>query len=92
VAIIKESVVGLLTFHAFETLAQVYDYSPSLARHIQATLGSKTDIAEDTTDLSEQVLLSSVPVLTQFGIKLKAGMESNRRRNMVLQASTTIRL
>jgi hypothetical protein len=86
VAIIKESAVGLLTLHAFETLAQVYDYSPALARQIQQALGQKTEIADETSDISEQVLLSSVPVLTQFGIKLKAGMESNKRRNLVLCA------
>ncbi len=86
VAMVKESVVGHLSLHVFESLAQVFDYSPSLARHIQATLGVKTDIAENTSDLSEQILLSSIPVLTQFGIKLKAGMESNKRRNLVLAA------
>jgi hypothetical protein len=85
-AFVKESVVGDLAFHVFETLSQVYDYSPALARQIQQTLGKKTDIADDTTDLSEQILMSSVPVLTNFGIKLKAGMESNRRRNIVLSA------
>lgn len=86
IAVVKESVVGLLTFHVFETLAQVYDYSPSLARQIQLCLGAKTDIGEETSDLSEQVLMSSVPVLTSFGIKLKSGMESSRRRNVVLSA------
>lgn len=86
VAVIKESVVGLLTFHVFETLSQVYDYSPSLARQIQLTLGTKTDIAEETSDLPDQIFMSSVPVLTSFGIKLKAGMESTKRRNLVLAA------
>lgn len=87
VALIKESVVGLLTFHSFETLSQIYDYSPSLARHIQDTLGNKTDVADESSgDLSEQILMSAVPILTSFGIKLKAGMESTKRRNVVLAA------
>jgi hypothetical protein len=86
VAVIKESMVGLLTFQIFETLSQLYDYSPSLAHQVQLTLGTKTDIVEESSDLSEQILMSSVPVLTAFGIKLKAGMESTRRRNMVLSA------
>jgi hypothetical protein len=87
VAVIKESVVGLLTFHVFEMLSQVYDYSPALARHIQLTLGNKADIPEEGGgDLSEQILMSSVPILTSFGIKLKAGMESTKRRNLVLAA------
>ena len=84
ICLVKESVVGMLSFHIFETLAQVYDYSPSLARQVQLTLGSKTDIGDESSDLSEQVLMSAVPVLTNFGIKLKAGMESTKRRNIVL--------
>ncbi len=86
VAVIKESVVGLLSFYSFETLAQVYDYSPALARHVKDTMGSKAEMTENTSDISEQILLSSTPVLTQFGIKLKAGMESTKRRNQVLSA------
>jgi hypothetical protein len=84
--LIKESVVGLLAFHNFETLSQIYDYSPSLARHVQSALGQNTDAWEQSSDLSEQILMSSVPVLTTFGIKLKAGMESSKRRNMLLSA------
>ena len=86
ICLVKDSVVGMLSFHIFETLSQVYDYSPSLARQVQLTLGSKTDIGEESSDLSEQVLMSAVPVLTSFGIKLKAGMESTKRRNIVLAA------
>lgn len=86
VAMIKESVVGLLSLHVFETLSQVYDYSPSLARNVRSVLGEQHDIWKHTSDLSEQILMSSVPVLTQFGIKLKASMESTKRRNLVLSS------
>jgi hypothetical protein len=84
VAMVKESVVGLLAFHVFETLSQIFDYSPSLARHVQNALGHNTDAWEQSSDISEQILMSSVPVLTTFGIKLKAGMESTKRRNLLL--------
>jgi hypothetical protein len=84
IAIVKESSVGALSFHCFETLSQIYEYSPSLARQIQQCLGNKTEIGEESTDLSEQVLMSAVPVMTTFGIKLKAGMDSTKRRNLVL--------
>lgn len=86
VAIVKESAVGSLSFHSFETLAQIYDYSPSLARQIQLSLGQSAGDSETSSDLSEQILFSSIPILTTFGIKLKAGMESNRRRNYVLSS------
>ncbi len=84
VALIKETHVGQLSFQVFDTHAELYDYSPSLARHVQQVLGNTSEVMPQSTDLSEQVLMSSVPVLTTFGIKLKAGMESTRRRNQVL--------
>ncbi len=83
-ALVKESLVGQLSFHVFDTHAELYDYSPSLARHVQSVLGNGAGQVAESTDLSEQVLMSSTPVLTAFGIKLKAGMESSRRRNAVL--------
>jgi hypothetical protein len=84
VAYVKEALMGQLSFHVFDTHAELYDYSPSLARHVQQTFGKGGSLMQESTDLSEQVLMSSVPVLTAFGIKLKAGMESTRRRNQVL--------
>ncbi len=84
VALIKEALMGQLSFHVFDTHSELYDYSPSLAMHVQQTLGNATNLMQESTDLSEQVLMSSVPVLTAFGIKLKAGMESTRRRNLLL--------
>lgn len=84
VAFVKEAHMGQLSFHVFDTHAEMYDYSPSLARSVQKNLGNAANLLQESTDLSEQVLMSSVPILTAFGIKLKAGMESARRRNMVL--------
>lgn len=86
VALIRESFIGLLSFHVFETFGELHDYSPSLARHVKTLLGCEQELSEESSDLSEQVLMAVVPVLTTFGIKLKAGMESNRRRNAVLAA------
>jgi hypothetical protein len=83
-ALVRESLMGMLSFHVFESVAELYDYSPAFARNLQAALGEAAGDKVEHTDLSHQVLMASVPVLTQFGIKLKAGMESNRRRNLVL--------
>jgi hypothetical protein len=86
VALVRETVMGSLSLHIFDRLAELYDYSPSLAQLIQTILGSAAGILEESTDLADQVLMSSIPVLTSFGIKLKGGVESHRRRNLVLGA------
>lgn len=83
VAWIKDTVIGNLSMHIFDAFADIYDYSPSLARNIQQALGMGLE-QDRGIDLSEHILLSSIPVLTSFGIKLKAGMESVSRRNTVL--------
>lgn len=85
-AIIKETASGHLSIHNFNDFSQVYDFSTVIAKHIQSALGHGIEIKKDSTNLSEQILLTSVPVLTQFGIKLKAGAEGSRRRNLVLSA------
>lgn len=85
-AFIKESPVGFLSFHLFETFSSVYDYSTSIAKFIQQAMGQTIEVKRESTNLTEQVLLSAIPVLTAFGIKLKASVEGTRRRNVVLAA------
>ena len=85
-ALVRESMMGSLSFHIFDRLAELYDYSPSLAKLINARLGTSAAMSDENTDLAEQVLMSTIPVLTSFGIKLKGGVESARRRNLVLGA------
>jgi hypothetical protein len=86
VALVRESLMGGISLHVFDRHAELYDYSPSLAAHVLAAMGKDTGAIEQSTDLAEQVLMSAIPVLTPFGIKLKAGMESSRRRNLILSA------
>jgi len=83
-ALVRESLMGQLSIHIFDSMGELYDYSPAIARHVQSASGQSVADGPEGTDLGKQVLMSSVPVLTPFGIKLKAGMESSRRRNMVL--------
>jgi hypothetical protein len=83
-AFIKESPVGYLSFHIFETFSAVYDYSTTIAKYIQQAMGQTIEIRPESSDLSEQILLTIIPVLTNFGIKLKASVEGNKRRNLVL--------
>lgn len=85
-AFVKESPAGYLSFHLFETFSAVYDYSTTIAKHIQQAMGQSIEIKRDSSDLSEQILFTVIPVLTQFGIKLKSGVEGSRRRNLILAA------
>jgi Domain of unknown function (DUF4388) len=87
IAIVRETLMGSLTFHIFENHSELFDYSAPLARHVQAVLGKSSEATTDeSTDLTQQVLMSTVPVLTHLGIKLKAGMDQPRKRNAVIAA------
>jgi hypothetical protein len=86
VAIVRDSLMGALSMHVFDNHAELFDYSATLARHVQTALGRETMLLEESTDLARQVLMSSVPVLTSVGIKLKAGMDQPRKRNAVIAA------
>lgn len=84
VAIMRDSLTGNLSFHVFNNHSELFDHSPSLARKIKETLGKSFELEDQNTDLSQQILMAAIPILTSLGIKLKATLESNRRRNMVL--------
>lgn len=86
IALVRESMMGALSFHIFDNLSELFDYSASLARHVQLAVGKQPSVVEEGTDLSQQILLSTVPVLTSAGIKLKAGMDAPRKRNALLAA------
>ncbi|MBS1952858.1 MAG: DUF4388 domain-containing protein [Cyanobacteria bacterium SZAS-4] len=86
IAIVRDTLMGSLTFHIFENHSELFDYSAPLAKHVQAALGKSAGVIEESTDLAQQVLMSTVPVLTHLGIKLKAGMDQPRKRNAVIAA------
>ncbi|MDR3615733.1 MAG: DUF4388 domain-containing protein [Candidatus Obscuribacterales bacterium] len=84
-ALVREHLAGALAFISFENHSELFDYSPPLAKHVQAVLG-KGNLIEESSDLARQVLLGTVPVLTATGIKMKAGMDAPRRRNAAIAA------
>lgn len=85
-AFVKESSAGALACHIFESFSAVYDFSTDIAKSIQQAMGQNIEIRREGADLAEQVLLTVVPVLTDFGIKIKASVEGSARRNQVLAA------
>lgn len=86
VAAVKSSLLGDTMLHSFDAMADVYGFSPALASHILRATGSVNTESAKTSDLAEQIWMSTVPVLTPFGIKLKVGMEAGKRRNVLLAA------
>jgi hypothetical protein len=85
-AVVRDSLMGALSFHVFDNYGELFDYSAPLAKHVQGALGKTAGFIEESTDLAQQVLMSTVPVLTPLGIKLKSGMDTARRRNTVIAA------
>ena len=85
-AIVRESLLGMMSFHSFDNHSELFDYSPTLTKYIQTALGKDSSFTEESTDLSHQVLMSTVPVLTASGLDFKLGMATHHRRNMLLAA------
>lgn len=83
-ALIRESLTGMMSFHVFDNHAELYDYSPALTKFIQTAIGNNANFVEEATDLSHQVLMSSVPVLTAQAMQLKLNMDTHHRRNFLL--------
>lgn len=86
VVIVKSSLLGDMMLHSFDAIADVYGFSPTVGSHVLKAIGSVGAEGETTCDLAELILMSTVPVLTPFGIKLKVGMEAGKRRNILLAA------
>lgn len=83
-ALVKDSLAGQMSFQVFHNHAQLYDYSPTLTKYILTALGQATNFVDESTDLSHQILMSSVPVLTPYGMELKLSMTSHHKRNLLL--------
>ncbi len=85
ITITKESLLGDLSFHTFANYSELFDYSPSLTKHIQA-VHNRNAILPENTDLTQQVLMSSVPILTESGIKAKGLRAGANKTNLVLSS------
>lgn len=85
-AFIKEKQTGFLTFQVFDSFSAVYDYSSSIAKSIQQAMGQTIEVRRESTDLAEQILLTAIPVLTTYGIKLKTGSEKRNHNKALLLA------
>jgi hypothetical protein len=84
VAMIRETLTGLMSLHVFDNHNELFDYSPTLTKFIQAALGTSSDFVDESTDLSYQILMSTVPIMTKDGLNLKINMEAHHKRNLLL--------
>jgi hypothetical protein len=85
-AVVRESLTGSLSFHIFNSNAELFDYSPRLAGKVQEVLAGGPEAMEESTDLARQVLLSTIPVLTILGISMKGSINAASPQNCVLAA------
>jgi len=79
----KDSLIGNLSLNTFASYSELFDHSPTLTKHVLSTSG-KADILPEHTDLTQQVLFSSVPVLKEAGIKAKGARQQTNRAGLVL--------
>ena len=59
IGVVKESMMGALSFHIFDNLSELFDYSASLARHVQLAIGKQAGLVEEGTDLAQQIFFDS---------------------------------
>lgn len=83
-ALIKESVTSPPSFRVFNSYNQLFDFSPSLTKYIRSTLGKSAGFQEESTDLTEQILNSAIPVLTDQGMEEKVNITVPSRENHVI--------
>lgn len=86
VGLCRDSLSGNISFLIFENYAELFDYSPALASHVQVALGKPANQFEESTDLFQQVLMSTMPVLSREGVRVKGTMDTISKRNTVLAA------
>jgi len=86
ITITKESLIGDLSLHTFASYSELFDYSPALTKHVLAVTTKNNSLATENTDLTQQVLMSVVPVLTESGIKAKGARQAAGKSNPVLSS------
>ena len=79
----KESLIGDLSLRTFASYSELFDYSPTLTKYILAVT-TEAEILPENTDLTQQVLMSSVPVLTESGIRAKGARQNLDKSSIVL--------
>lgn len=84
IAIIKETLTTAPSLRIFNSYSEIFDYSPSVTKFIKSTLGSEAGFEEEGTDLAQQILMSSTPVMTQDGLDRKTNLEESNKINKVL--------
>ncbi len=83
-AIVRESLTSAPTIRVFESFAEIFDFSTTVTKYIKTTLGKAAGFEEGGADLSQQILMATVPVLTELGFEKKTHIESAGKENHLL--------
>lgn len=84
IAIVKESLTSPPSFRVFNSYSEIFDYSPAVTKLIKSTLGAEAGFEEEGSDLAQQVLMSSTPILTAAGLDRKTNLVESNKINKVL--------
>lgn len=84
--LVKETLFGDISFHVFDSLRQLYDFSSQLAERVKLPDSMLTGTATRGSDVSDQILMSTIAVLTDAGINSKTHDSAHTRAGMVLRA------
>ena len=84
IAIVKESLTTAPSFRVFNSYSEIFDFSPQVTKFIKSTLGSEAGFEEEGSDLAQQILMSSTPVLTMEGLDRKTNLSESNKINKVL--------
>lgn len=83
-AIIRESFASTPSIRVFESFAELFDFSSTITKFIKSALGKSAGFEEGGADLSQQILMATVPVLTEQGLKQKVSIQSASRDNHLI--------
>ncbi|MBX9668398.1 MAG: DUF4388 domain-containing protein [Candidatus Obscuribacterales bacterium] len=83
-AIIRENFTAAPSFRVFDSYADLFEFSPTLTKYIKAALGKDAGFEEGGADLSQQILMAAVPVLTEQGLQRKTNITTPGTENHLL--------
>ncbi len=83
-AIVRESLTSAPTIRVFESFADIFDFSQTVTKYIKTTLGKAAGFEEGGADLSQQILMATVPAFTEAGLQRKTHIEAPGKENHLM--------
>ncbi|MDZ4836656.1 MAG: DUF4388 domain-containing protein [Candidatus Melainabacteria bacterium] len=83
-AIVRESLTAPPSIRVFESFAEIFDFSPTVTKYIKTTLGKAAGFEEGGADLSQQILMATVPAFTSAGMERKTNIQAPGKENHLM--------